>query len=82
MDSRCDLIEILLKTVFNTHDTINQSLQTTQIKLESNDLCDWVKHLVEKRRKCYLPDFPSFSTMFSDGFSIGVVKTRGWVVKG
>ena len=34
------------------HVTINQSLQTTQIKLDKLDLCDWVrKSLMERRRK-------------------------------
>ena len=34
-----------------------------------------------KRRKCWLPAFSPFSTMFSKGFFLGVVKSRDCVVK-
>ena len=35
-----------------------------------------------KRRKCWLPAFSPFPTMFSKGFSIGVVKSRDCLIKG
>ena len=38
------------------------------------------KHCV-KRRKCWLPAFPPFPTMFSKGFFPRVVKSRHCVVK-
>ena len=39
-----------------------------------------IKHC-GKRRKCWLPAFSSFPTMFSKGFSPRVVKSRDYVVK-
>ena len=35
-----------------------------------------------KRRKCWLPAFSPFPTMFSNGFFFKVVKSRDCVVKG
>ena len=32
---------------------------------------------VEKRRKCWLPAFSSFLTMFSKGFFLGIIKSHG-----
>ena len=34
-----------------------------------------------KRRKCWLPAFSPFSTMFSKGFFLRVVKSRDYVIK-
>ena len=34
-----------------------------------------------KRRKCWLPAFPPFPTMFSNGLSLKVVKSQDWVVE-
>ena len=35
-----------------------------------------------KNRKCLLPAFPPFPTMFSEGFSFGFVKNSGLCGKG
>ena len=36
-----------------------------------------VENIVGKKRKCWLPAFSPYSTMFSKGFFIKVVKSRG-----
>ena len=42
-----------------------------------------VKKHCGKRRKCWLPAFSPFPTMFSKGFSVGgIVKSLDCVVKG
>ena len=35
-----------------------------------------------KRRKCWLPAFSPFPTMFSEGYLLSVIKRRDCVVKG
>ena len=42
---------------------------------------DRVENIVGKRRKCWLPEFSPFLTMFSMGFFLRVVKSRYCVVK-
>ena len=42
---------------------------------------DGVKTHCGKRRKCWLPAFSPFSSMFSKGFFVRVVKSRDFVVK-
>ena len=40
-----------------------------------------VENIVGKRRKCWLPAFSPFPTMFSKGFFVRVVKSLDCVVK-
>ena len=42
----------------------------------------WVENIFGKRRKCWLPAFSPFPTMFLTGFFFRVVKSRDCVVKG
>ena len=42
---------------------------------------DRLENNVEKRRKCWLPAFSSFPTMFSKGYSLGAVKTQNFMAK-
>ena len=42
----------------------------------------WIGKHCGKRRKCWLPVFSSFPTMFSKGFSLQCVKSRHCMVKG
>ena len=42
----------------------------------------WVRKHCGKRRKCWLPAFSPFPTMFSKAFPFGVVKSRGLCGKG
>ena len=44
-------------------------------------LSDRVENIVGKRRKCWLPVFSQFPTMFSKAFFFRVVKSRDCVVK-
>ena len=45
-------------------------------------LFEKVRKHCEKRRKCWLPAFSPFPTMFSKGFFLGVDKSQDCVVKG
>ena len=40
-----------------------------------------VENIVEKKRKCWLPAFSPFSTMFSKGLLLKIVESRNCVVK-
>ena len=42
----------------------------------------WVENIVGKRRKCWLPAFSPFPTMFSKGYFLMVIKSQDCVVKG
>ena len=54
---------------------------TNSLHLNGNNISKDRKHC-GKRRKCWLPAFSSFPTMFSKGFFLHCVKSRQSVVKG
>ena len=61
-----------------------ESICRRQIECDLNDdfcLCKGRKYCW-KKRKCWLPAFSSFPTMFSEGFLLKVIKSRDYVVKG
>ena len=77
----------MLKTALNTMQSINQSLETTEIKLDYDDgidLCDGGKKLLGKKENAaYCTIIYSFSKkMFSNFFLYGVVEAQDCVVKG
>ena len=68
----------------------NKDLDLPELKASADDILDvatmtkYVLHRVEnsgKRRKCWLPAFSPFPTMFSKGFFHGVVKRWDCVAK-
>ena len=71
--------------------TVQQILRLVQIqricrqqnncKLKTEILFGMGRKHCGKRRKCWLPAFSPFPTMFSKGFFLGVVKSRDCVVK-
>ena len=67
-------------------------LERTKLKASADDILyvakktisvlDRIENIVGKRRKCWLPAFSPFPTMFSKIFSFNVDKTRDLIVKG
>ena len=75
----------MLKTALNTMQSINQSLETTEIKLDYDDgidLCDVGKKTSGKKENAAYHNLLLFQKMFSNLFLYGVVEAQDCVVKG
>ena len=58
-----------------------KALHTTKkYNIKAEIFLEWIENIVG--RKCWLPAFSPFPTMFSKGFFIRVVKSRDCVLKG
>ena len=72
-------------TYFNTLPK-DKNFDVTKLKAfadDKNKICFGnVKKYCEKRRKCWLPAFCPFPTIFSKGLIVKVFKTQDCVVKG
>ena len=47
-----------------------------------NSFLGWIEDIVEKEKKCWLPAFYPFLTMFSTSFFFKVIKSWDFVEKG